>query len=124
MSAKRGLRGVPSSSHATTSLMRSGRRRDVAGGLVRAAAEEVVLHLALQVFACALVGQVQAVLVDQHRLLLEPLLPGFLADAFVDALAQLAGIGREVEALGFAAELDALDGACHHASWNEMDGMS
>jgi hypothetical protein len=44
---------------------------------------------------------------------LEPVGPGLLAHVFVDALAQLTGIGREVEALGVLAELDAMDGACH-----------
>src|SRR5437763_16029300 len=113
MSSKRGLRGVPSSSQATASLMRSLRRRDVAGRLVSARAEEMILHLPLQVLTCALVREVQPVLVDQHRLLLQPLLPGFLADALVDALAQFAGIGGKVETLGVATELDAVDGACH-----------
>ena len=73
----------------------------------------MILHLALEVFACALVGQIQAVLVHQHGLVAQPLLPGFLADAFPDALAQFAGVGRKVHALGFLAELDAVDHACH-----------
>ena len=35
-------------------------------------AEEVTLHLARQILAGALVGQVQPVFIDQHRLVLEP----------------------------------------------------
>ena len=46
----------------------SGAGRHVARGLVGAGAEEVVLHLALEVFARPLVGPVQAVLVHQHGL--------------------------------------------------------
>src|SRR3954454_5772854 len=116
MSLKRGLRGVPSSSQATASLMALLRGRDVSRRSLGATAEEVVLHLALEVLAGALVRQVQPVLVDQHGLLLEPLLPGFLADAVVDPLAQFAGIGGKVEALGFATELDAVDRAWHSRS--------
>src|SRR3569623_3734198 len=99
MSSKRRLRGVPSSPQSTASVMRLLRRRDVAGSGVCAAAEEMILHLPLEVLAGALVGQVQPVLVDQHRLLLEPLLPGFLADAVVEAHAQFARIRGEVETL-------------------------
>src|SRR3954471_2082555 len=93
--------------------MRSGGRRDVARGSVRAAAEEMAFHLALEVLARPLVRQVQAVLVDQHRLLLQPALPGFLADVFVDALAQFTGVRGEIEAFGLATELDAVDRAWH-----------
>src|SRR5512139_1321675 len=108
MSSKRALRGVPSSSQATTAPMALLRGRDVARGLLGAAAEEVVLHLPLQVLAGPLVRQVQPVLVDQHRLLLQPLGPGFLADAVVDALAQFAGVRGDIEAFGLATELDAV----------------
>src|SRR3954447_12540165 len=122
MSSKRALRGVPSSPQLTASLMGSVSRGHVAGRLVRARAEEMVFHLALEVLAGALVGQVQAVLVDQHRLLLEPLLPGFLADAVVEALAEFAGVGRKVETLGLATELDAVDRAWHSRAPVGMGG--
>ncbi|MEI2718885.1 MAG: hypothetical protein V9E87_01895 [Gemmatimonadales bacterium] len=122
MSSNRALRGVPSACHSTGSLMGQRRlalRRPVARnrGGVGAGAEEVVFHLALEVLAGALVGQVQAVLVDQHRLVLEPAGPGLLAHALPDALAQFARVGREVEALGFMAELDAVDGTSHGSPW-------
>src|SRR5437016_2934753 len=115
MSSKRALRGVPSACHWTGSAMAVSllTGRHVALCHVRAAAEEVVLHLPAQVVARALVREIQAVLVDQHRLLLEPLRPGFLAHVLVDALAELARIGRKIEAFGFAAELDAVDGSGH-----------
>ena len=61
----------------------------------------------------ALVRKVQAVLVHEHRLLAQPLLPRFLAHAFVDALAQLARVRGEVQPFGFMAELDAVDGTGH-----------
>ena len=88
-------------------------RRHKALRLVGAFAEEMLFHLAGQVLAGALVGQVQAVFIDQHGLVLEPLGPGLLAHALINALAQLAGVGREVQTFGFGAEFDALNGACH-----------
>src|SRR5256885_3325125 len=54
-----------------------------------------------------------AVFVDQHRLVLEPVGPGLLAHAFKNALAQLAGVGREVQAFSVNAKLDAVNGTCH-----------
>src|SRR4051812_47766155 len=75
----------------------------------------MALGLLHQVFAGARIGEVQAILVDEHRLLLEPLLPGFLGDVLPDPLAELAGIRREIEALGLAAELDALHHPSHEA---------
>src|SRR5881396_2708352 len=87
-------------------------RRDVAGRGVRARAEEMPLGLLHEVFARLWIGEVEAVLVYQHGLLLEPLRPRFLGDALPDALAEIAGVGRESETLGLAAELDAL----HHPS--------
>src|SRR4051812_25130744 len=110
MSSKRGLRGVPSSPQSTASLMESVGGRDVAGGLVGSGAEEMVFHLPLQVLARPLVREVEPVLVDQHGLLLQPLLPGFLADGLVDPLAEFAGVRGEIEPFGFATELDAIDG--------------
>src|SRR6516225_21543 len=91
----------------------SGRRRHVAGGLFRAAAEEEVFHLARQILAGARIGQVQAILVDEHGLVPLPGLERLLADVVVDALAELARVDGEVEAFGLALEVDALDGACH-----------
>ena len=54
------------------------RRRNVAGGRFRAGAEEVLLHLLGEPFACARIGERETILVDEHRLVLEPLLPRFL----------------------------------------------
>src|SRR4051794_25143238 len=113
MSSKRGLRGVPSASHSTGSVMASrdaltGSRcgRHVSLRSIGAAAKEVVFHLAGQVLASPLVGEVQAVFVHQHGLLLEPLGPGFLAHVLVNALAEFTRIRRKVETFGFLAELD------------------
>ena len=61
----------------------------------------------------ALIGEIQPVFVDQHGLVLEPLRPGLLGNVLVDALAQLARIGRAVEPFGLAAELHALHHSCH-----------
>src|ERR1700741_1538238 len=86
--------------------------RYVARGDVGARTEEMPLGLLHEVLARAGVGEVQAVLVDQHGLLLEPLRPSLPGDVLPDTLAELARIGRELHALGLAAELDAL----HHPS--------
>ena len=50
---------------------------------VRAFAKEMLFHLAGQVLAGAQIGQVQAVFIDQHGLVLHPQRPGFLADVVV-----------------------------------------
>src|SRR3990170_2227442 len=71
------------------------------------------LQLLREVVARFLVGEVEPVLVDQHLLVLEPLLPRFLRHVPEYALAELAGIGREIEPLGLTPELDALDHARH-----------
>ncbi|MOA61399.1 hypothetical protein D3C78_1865310 [compost metagenome] len=73
----------------------------------------MVFHLACQVLAGARVGQVQAVFIDQHGLVLEPASPGFLAHVFPDALAQLAWVGRKVQTFSVFVELDAVNGTCH-----------
>jgi hypothetical protein len=82
-----------------------------------ALAEEVLAHLLLQVLAGARVREVQAVLVHQHLLVLEPRLPRLLGDAFVELAAQLAGVRRHVQAFGFLLQLDAIDNAGHHSSF-------
>src|ERR1022692_4636349 len=94
-------------------MSRSGRRWHVAGGLFRTAAEEEAFHLARQILTGARVGEVQAILVDEHGLVLLPGLEGFFADIVVDALADIARVDGEVEAFGLALEIDALDSACH-----------
>src|SRR5690348_1249280 len=71
--------------------------RYVARSDVRAVAEEVPLGLLHEVLARARVGEVEAVLVHQHGLLAQPLLPGFLRDVLPDALAELAGVGRKLQ---------------------------
>src|ERR1043166_7455521 len=73
------------------------------------------LGLLHQVFARPRIGQVEAVLVDQHGLLAQPLLPRFLGDVLPDALAELTRVGREFEALGLAAELHTLHHPGHRA---------
>src|SRR6266699_3488289 len=73
----------------------------------------MLFHLLGKIFPCARVGQVQPVLVDQHGLVLDPALPGFLGNALVDALAELTGVGWQVQPFGLAPELDALHHPCH-----------
>src|SRR5688572_13570163 len=100
------------------------RRRHVAGGHVGAAAEEMVLHVLREVVARLLVRQVEPVLVHQHRLVREPLPPRVFRHVLENALAELTRIGREIEPLGLAAELDAFDGARHCASIHERRACS
>src|SRR4029079_18721988 len=76
-------------------------------------AEEMTLHLLSEILARARVGEAQAILVDQHRLVLEPLRPRLLRYVLVDALAEFARIRRKVEAFSLVPELDALNHACH-----------
>ena len=78
---------------------------------IRAVAKEMFLHLALEVLTGALVGQVQTVFIDQHGLLFDPFGPSLFADALINAFAQLAWVGRQIEALCLRAEFDALNGA-------------
>src|SRR5258706_5492614 len=87
------------------------RRRDVSRSGVGAFAEEMALGLFHEVLARFRVGEVEAVLVHQHGLLLQPLRPGFLGDAVPDAFAERSRVGREVHAFGFASQLYAL----HHS---------
>jgi hypothetical protein len=82
-------------------------------GSADALAEEVLLGLFHQVFAVLGVGQVEAVLVDDHGLELDPALPGFLGDVLEHALAEFAGQRRKVHAFGLAAEFHALHHTCH-----------
>ena len=51
------------------------------------------------VHACARVGEVKPVFVDQARLRVHPLRPGFLRNAAPDARAQFARIGRKIQTL-------------------------
>src|SRR5690606_4430986 len=91
----------------------SGFGRHVTGRLLTAIPEEIALHLGGEVLAGPRIGQAQAVLVDEHRLVAQPVLPGLLRDLLVDPLADLAGVGREIQPLGLLAELDAVDHPGH-----------
>ena len=82
----------------------SGRGRNVAGRHLGAAAEEMLLHLLGQPLAGPDIGERKAILVDEHRLVLEPRLPGFLRHALVDALPEGTGIGREVDISGILSD--------------------
>src|SRR5262245_16822844 len=88
---------------------------NVTRGGVGALAEKMPLGLLHEVLARARVGEVEAVLVHQHGLLLQPLRPRFLGNALPDALAERAGIRRKLHAFGLAAELHALHHPCHRS---------
>src|SRR5688572_24338969 len=71
-----------------------------------ASAEEELLHLVFEELAGLWLDRRQAVLVQQHRLVLDPTLPRELRHVLVDALAERARIRRPVEAFGIGAEQD------------------
>src|SRR5688572_21108749 len=81
--------------------------------LLGSAPEEIFLHLAHQELARLRLEGHEPVLVDQHRLVPEPLLPGFLRDVLEDALPELTRIRRPLEAFRLAAELHAVDHSGH-----------
>ena len=86
--------------------------------LLRAAAEEELLHFLDQELARLRLDRRQPVLVQQHRLVLEPALPRFLGNVLVDALPELAGIRRVVEAFGLDAEQHAFHQFLPWAAFN------
>ena len=65
---------------------------------------KMLLHLFGEPLPRAHVGQAQAILVHQHRLVLEPCLPRLLGHVLVDALAEFARVGRKIQALRFLSE--------------------
>src|SRR5712671_2350189 len=83
----------------------------VAFGELGAFAEEELLHLFFHDFLRVGIERVEAIFVHHHFGMLDPELPGFLRNAFVDTLAEFALPRRAVEAGQIAAELDAV----HHA---------
>src|SRR5215213_11281044 len=76
------------------------------GGL--AAAEEEGLHVVEEEGLRVLLHEVEAVVVDDHVLALEPLLPALPADFRADALPDLVGEGRIPEPLALLAAPRAL----------------
>src|ERR1700761_5479908 len=87
--------------------------RYIAFGLLYVAAEEEFFHFGAQELAGLGIERVEAIFVDQHGLVGQPLLPRGLGDFGVDALSERARPGSEVEAFGVDAELGAVDGAAH-----------
>src|SRR5579871_6374497 len=81
-------------------------RRQLLGDIVlrflRPGTEEEFLHLRDEEGTSLGLDGGQAVLVDEHRLVRDPLRPGLLRDIGIDALTELAGIGEVVETLGLA----------------------
>src|SRR5689334_8144862 len=67
----------------------SGHSRNVAGCALGTFAEKMPFHLLREIIASFLVREVQPVFIDQHFLVLEPLLPRLLRDVVVNAAAEL-----------------------------------
>ena len=80
---------------------------------VCAITEKMFFHLPRQVLAGTGVGQIEAVFIDQHGLLLHPVGPGLFADFFPDAFAESARVRGEIQTFSFFAEHDALNETCH-----------
>src|SRR5262245_48279786 len=79
-------------------------------------AEEVLFHFSYEECPCLRLERHEPVFVDQHGLVAKPRLPGFLRDVLEDALAELTGIRRAIEAFRLATELHALDHSGHLAT--------
>jgi hypothetical protein len=88
-------------------------RRNITRRLLGTVAEEEVFHLPSQILPGALIGQIQAIFVDQHGLVFHPELPSLLADRVVDFLAKFAGVRRVIQPFGLFFEVDALNDAGH-----------
>src|SRR5207302_2342530 len=84
---------------------------DIAFGKLSAFTEEDLLALLHQELERSWIGRVQAILVDQHLLMLAPKLPRVGGHLFVDALAERAGKRAALYAGERLAKLHALDGA-------------
>jgi hypothetical protein len=78
---------------------------------------EEFVHLCLQILSVLWVHHAELLLVDQHGLLLLPLLPGLLGDVLEDVLALGAGVGRGVEAWKLFLVFSTKDGAGHAYSF-------
>ena len=66
-----------------------------ARGRVRTCAEKMPLHLLGKILARLRVGQIEAILVHQHLLMLQPLPPRLFGNVLENPLAKLAWVGRE-----------------------------
>src|SRR3569623_1924861 len=88
-------------------------RRHVPLRQSRARAEEIFFHFTFEKLAGFGIDGTQAILVDEHGLMLEPHLPSFFRYAFENALAERAGIGLHRQAFGFLAQFDALHRSSH-----------
>src|SRR5579862_6871466 len=91
-------------------------RRHVTRGRFGAAAEEMLLHLLGEPLPRARIGKRKPILVDEHRLMPQPLRPGFLGYVLVDSLAELARVRREVEPFRLSSELHAF----HHSGHDQL----
>ncbi len=85
--------------------------RDVPLWLRRAFAEEKLFHFRYEELAGFGFDWCQSVLVDQRRLVRQPLLPGFFTDVVLNALPKFARVRRIVQALGFFLQKDAINGS-------------
>jgi hypothetical protein len=77
------------------------RWRDVFFGEFAAGAEEELVHLLDEELLGFFGPGLEAVLVEEHLLALDPFAPGFLGDVLVDLLAEVGVEGRFVEAFHF-----------------------
>ena len=89
-------------------------RGDVALRFISAITKEVFLHLTGQVLTCSQICQIEPVFIDQHGLVLQPIGPSLFGDAFIDLFAQVARVGRKVQAIQGLVEFDALNRASHN----------
>jgi len=85
-------------------------------GQFAAGAEEELVHLLDEEFLGLAGPGLQAVLVQQHLLALDPLVPGLLRDVFVDLLAEIGVEGRLRQTFHLSFVLGAENHVCHRAN--------
>ena len=78
---------------------------------LRTAAEEKLLHFRREKLPRLRLDGRQAILVDEHRLMFEPALPGLLRHVVVDSLSEFTGVGCVVEAFGLGRQDDTVNGS-------------
>src|SRR5579875_3510641 len=90
-------------------------RRAITLRRLGARSEQELLHLRLEELPRLRLDRRQAVFVDEHRLMLQPARPRLFGNVLIDALAELAGIGRAVEARRLAPQIGAMNHSRHGA---------
>src|SRR6266704_279092 len=82
-------------------------------GQLRSFLEQKPFDVVEKEILCVRAGQIEAVVIDYLRLLLQPRCPAGLADLSRDSLAQFVGQRRKAERRTFLSTMFALNHVCH-----------